>query len=50
MIVDTIKSSGYTYDAANRLVGVIQGANSNTFEFNSHRDRLSQTMNGVTPH
>jgi RHS repeat-associated protein len=41
-------TSTYTYDAANRLKTVTQGANSYSYVYNGLGDRLSQTVNGVT--
>ena len=35
----------YTYDAANRLITVTQGANAYAFAYNGLGDRLRQTVN-----
>jgi YD repeat-containing protein len=41
-------SNTYTYDHANRLVGVSDGQSSATFAYNGLGDRLQQTVGGVT--
>jgi YD repeat-containing protein len=38
----------FTYDSANRLLSVTQGATTTQFTYNGDGDRLAQTANGVT--
>jgi RHS repeat-associated protein len=45
-----VETVNYTYDEANRLVGVSGAQSSTTMAYNGLGDRLQQTVGGVTTH